>query len=305
MGFHVRLGIGPLRYSAPLTRRRRLTRKEQEAGRNLKVILFLLLVAYCIVALIVKAAIAHPAALFIGCAVAGVVLLGVIRVRERRGMNAKAARFERDALAGAQSEPADSAVIMSDVTSERIINHSAESEELAAINLSAEPGREALIDSVDVEELNDRHGQPAGSKVIPPDAPPLRPLPAKPTESDPVAVAAARVAEKWQQLEQLDSRRVETGADLESEMQGVFQEGLDITTEIFGKISDQVISEVKAGGRRARIGNRALPHVKAAMAAMEAVVASNRKCGIYEGMDKIDAVFGPLYLACACLAASS
>jgi Flp pilus assembly protein TadB len=92
VGFHVGFGIGPLRYSAPLTRRRRLTRKEQEAGRNLKVILFLLFVAYCIVALIVKAAIGHPAAaLFIGCVVAGVVLLGVISVRERRGMNGRAA----------------------------------------------------------------------------------------------------------------------------------------------------------------------------------------------------------------------
>lgn len=116
---------------------------------------------------------------------------------------------------------------------------------MAGINLSAEPGREAIIESVDVEELSDRHGRPAGSKVIPPDAPPLRPLPAKRTEPDPVAVAAARVAEKWQQLEQLDSRRVETGADLESEMQGVFQEGQDITTETFGEISDRVIFEVK------------------------------------------------------------
>jgi hypothetical protein len=88
-------------------------------------------------------------------------------------------------------------------------------------------------------------------------------------------------------------------------MQRVFQNALDITTEIFGNIGDRVVSEVKSGGRRARIGSRALPHVKDAMAAMEAVVASNRKCGIYEGMDKIDAVFGPLHLAYNCLVVNS
>jgi hypothetical protein len=175
---------------------------------------------------------------------------------------------------------------------------------LAAVGLSAQPGLEALIESVDVEELDDRHAQPAGSEVTPPDAP-LRPSPDKRAESDPVAVAAARVAEKRQELEQLDSRRIETGADLESEMQQLLQDGLDITTEIFGNISDRVISEVKAGGRRARIGNRALPHVKAAMAAMEAVAVSNRKCAIYDCMDKIDAVFSPLHLAYDCLVANS
>jgi hypothetical protein len=259
MGFHVRFGIGPLLYSAPLTRRRRRTRKEQEADGTIKVILFLIFVVLVVGNLIVKAAIAHPAAaLFIGCAVAGVILLGVIGVRERRRMNAKAARFERDALASVRSGSADSAVITNDASSERLINQS------------------------------------AGREVTPPDVPPL---PAKRAESDLVAVAEAQVAEKWRELEQLDSRRIETGADLESEMQRVFQEGLDITTETFGNISDRVISEVKAGGRRARIGNRALPHVKTAMAAMEAVVASNRKSGIFEGMDKIDAVFVPLHLA--------
>jgi hypothetical protein len=267
MGFYVRFGIGPLRYSAPLTRRRRPTRNEPEFDRAFKVILFLLFAAFVVGTLLVKAAIAHPAAaLFIGCAVAGVILLGVIGVRERRRMNAKAARFERDALAGVQSGSADSAIITNDASSERLINQS------------------------------------AGREVTPPDVPPL---PAKRAESDLVAVAEAQVAEKWRELEQLDSRRIETGVDLESEMQRVFQEGLDITTETFGNISDRVISEVKAGGRRARIGNRALPHVKTAMAAMEAVVASNRKSGIFEGMDKIDAVFGPLHLAYNCLAASS
>ena len=244
MGFYVRFGIGPLRYSAPLTRRRRPTRNEPEFDRAFKVILFF--AAFVVGTLLVEAAIAHPAAaLFIGCTVVGVVLLGMIGVRERRRMNAKAAR----------------------------------------------------------SELGDRHAQPAGSEVTPPDAPPQL-LPAKRAESDPVAVAAARVAEKWRELEQLDSRRIEAGVDLESEMQRVFQDGLDITTEIFGNISDRVISEVKTGGRRARIGNRALPHVENAMAAMEeALVACKEKRGIYEGMDKIDAVFSPLHLAYNCLVA--
>jgi hypothetical protein len=223
------------------------------------VILFLIFVVLVVGNLIVKAAIAHPAAaLFIGCAVAGGILLGVIGVRERRRINARAARCERDALASVQSGSADSAVITNDASSERLINQS------------------------------------AGREVTPADVPPL---PAKRAESDLVAVAEAQVAEKWRELEQLDARRIETRVDLESEMQRVFQEGLDITTEIFGNISDRVISEVKAGGRRARIGNRALPHVKTAMAAMEEVVASNRKSGIFEGMDKIDAVFVPLHLA--------
>lgn len=162
----------------------------------------------------------------------------------------------------------------------------------------------AYIESVDVEELGDRHGQPTGREVTPPDSL-LRPLPAKRTESDPVAVAAARVAEKRQELEQLNSRRIETGADVESEMQRIFQDALDLTNDIFGNISDRVISEVKAGGRRARIGSRALPHVESAVA-MEAVSACcNRKCGIHEGMDKIAAVFSPLHLAYDCLAAGS
>ena len=413
MGFYVRFGIGPLRYSAPLTRRVRRTPKQQEAQNAGCAVVFLLFAAYCIVALIVKAAIAHPAAaLLIGCAVAGIVLLGVIGVREQRRMNAKAARFERDALAGVQSGSADSAVIMNDASSERFINQSAGREvappdvpplpakraesdlvavaaarvaekwqeleqldsrrigtgadvesgmqrllqdglgitteifgniddrvisEVKAGGRRERIGRRALphvenamaameeavvackekrdihegMDKIDavfgplhlasikldnVQEFGDRHGQPAGNEVTPPDAAPQR-LPAKRAETDPVNVAEARVAEKWQQLEQLDSRRIMTGADVESEMQRVFQDGLDITTEIFGNISDRAIFEAKAGGRRARIGNRALLHVKAAMAAMEAVVASNRKCGIFEGMDKIDAVFGPLHLA--------
>jgi hypothetical protein len=195
MGFHVRFGIGPLRYSAPLTRRRRRTRKEQEADGTIKVILFLIFVVLVVGNLIVKAAIAHPAAaLFIGCAVAGGILLGVIGVRERRRINARAARCERDALASVQSGSADSAVITNDASSERLINQS------------------------------------AGREVTPADVPPL---PAKRAESDLVAVAEAQVAEKWRELEQLDARRIETGVDLESEMQRVFQEGLDITTEIF------------------------------------------------------------------------
>jgi hypothetical protein len=145
----------------------------------------------------------------------------------------------------------------------------------------------------------------AESEMATPDAT-LWPLPAKHAESDPVALAAARVAEKRQELNQLDSRRIETGADVESEMQRAVQDALDITTEIFGNMGDRVVSEVKAGGLRGRIGNRALPHVRDAMAAMEAVVACNRrKCDIHECMDKILAVFGPLALAYNCLAASS
>jgi hypothetical protein len=59
---------------------------------------------------------------------------------------------------------------------------------------------------------------------------------------------------------------------------------------------------VKAGGQRERIGRRALPHIENAMAAMElAVLACKRKCGMHEGMDKIDAVFASLRRAYNCL----
>lgn len=124
--------------------------------------------------------------------------------------------------------------------------------------------------------------------------------------SDPVAVAEARVAEKWQDFYQLNSRRIEAGADVEGEIQQVFQDALDITTEIFGDVGNRVTSEVKAGGQRERIGRRALPHIEDAMAAMEAAVAAcNRHCDMHEGMDKIDAVFAPLHRAHNCLAARS
>jgi hypothetical protein len=62
MGFYVRFGIGPLRYSAPLTRRVRRTAKQQQEAHNTGwAVGFLLVAAYCIVALIVKGAIAHTA----------------------------------------------------------------------------------------------------------------------------------------------------------------------------------------------------------------------------------------------------
>lgn len=124
--------------------------------------------------------------------------------------------------------------------------------------------------------------------------------------SDPVAVAEARVAEKWQDFYQLNSRRIEAGVDVEGEMQQVFQDALDITTEIFGDMGDRVTSEVKAGGHRERVGRRALPHIEDAMAAMEAAVAAcDRHCDIHEGMDKIDAIFTPLRQAYNCLAVRS
>jgi hypothetical protein len=205
MGFYVRFGIGPLRYSTPITRRVRRTPKQQEAHNRGCAIVFLLFAAYCIVALIVKAAITHPAAaLLIGCIVAGAALLGLIGVQERR------IRFERNALPGVQRESADSRAIVNDASSERIVNQNAVGGELATVNLSAEPGLDALIESVDVEEPGDHHAQPACSEVTPPDAS-MQLLPAKRAESDPVAVAAARVAEKWRELEQLDSKELRLG----------------------------------------------------------------------------------------------
>jgi hypothetical protein len=52
----------------------------------------------------------------------------------------------------------------------------------------------AYIELVDIEELGDRHARPVRNEATPPDAP-SQLLPAKRAESDPVAVAAARVAE--------------------------------------------------------------------------------------------------------------
>jgi hypothetical protein len=196
------------------------------------------------------------------------------------------------------------AAIVNDVSDGRIVNQSGANGESAAVNRFIEPGLETLIASVDVEEFSDRHVQFIGSEVTAPDAT-LRPLPIQHDESDPVAVAAARVAEKRQELDRLDSRRIETGADIESEIQRVLQDAVDITTEVFGNMSDLVVSEIRAGDGRERIGRRALPHVEDAMVAVKAVVASNRNCGAHEVMDKIAAVFGPLHLANNCLAAGS
>ncbi len=192
------------------------------------------------------------------------------------------------------------ATIVNDVPGERIVNQSGVNEELTAFNRFTEPG----LETVDIGELSDRHVQFIGSEVTAPDAA-LRPLPAKHAESDPVAVAEARVAEKRQELDQLDSRRIATGADIESEMQRVLQDAVDITTELFGNMSDRVVSEIRAGDGREHTGRRALPHVEDAMVAVKAVVASNRNCGAHEVMDKIEAVFGPLHLAYNYLAAGS
>jgi hypothetical protein len=196
------------------------------------------------------------------------------------------------------------AAIVNDAPDERIVNQSGVSGELAAVNRIAVPGLDTLIEWIDVEELSDRHGQFIGREVTAPDATP-RPLPIQHDESDPVAVAAARVAEKRQELDQLDSRRIQTRADIESEMQRVVQDAVNITTEIFGNMSDQVVSEIRAGDGRECIGRRALPYVEDAMVAVKAVVASNRSCGAHEVMDKIAAVFGPLHLAYNCLTADS
>lgn len=62
-------------------------------------------------------------------------------------------------------------------------------------------------------------------------------------------------------------------------------------------MSDRVVLEIRAGGGRERIGRRALPHVEDAMAAVKAVVASNRSCDAHEVMDKIATVLGPFHLA--------
>lgn len=181
--------------------------------------------------------------------------------------------------------------IVNDVPNKRIVNQSGVSGELAVVNRSTEPGPKTLIVPVDVEELSDRYVQPIGSEVAAPDST-LRSSPAKHAESDPIAVAAARVAEKRQQLDQLDSRRIKTGADIESDMQRVLQDAVDITTEVFGNMSDRVVLEIRAGGGRERIGRRALPHVEDAMTAVKAVLASNRNCDAHEVMDKIATVFG-------------
>jgi len=196
------------------------------------------------------------------------------------------------------------ATILNDVPDGRIVNQSEVNGGLVAVNRSTEPGLEKLIDSVDVEELSDRHAQSTGSEVTAPDAT-VRPLPAKNAESDPVAIAAARVSEKQRELDQLDSRRIATEADIESEIQRVLQDAVDITTEVFGSMSHRVVFEIRAGDGRERIGRRALPHVEDAMVAVKAVVASNRNCSAHEVMDKIAGVFGPLHLAYDCLAAGS
>jgi hypothetical protein len=196
------------------------------------------------------------------------------------------------------------AAIVNDVSDELIVNQSGMTGELAAEHRFTEPGLETLIESVDVEELNDHHVQFIGNEMTAPNAT-LRLLPDNPAEPDPVAVAAARVAEKRQELDRLVSRRIGTGADIESEMQRVLQDAADITTEVFGNMSDRVVSEIRAGDGRERIGRRALPHIEDAMEAVKAVVASNRNCGAHEVMDNIAAVFGPLHLAYNCLAAGS
>lgn len=118
-------------------------------------------------------------------------------------------------------------------------------------------------------------------------------------------MAAACVAEKWQEIHQLNSRRIDTGVDVESEMQRAFQAGLDTTTEIFGCIGHRVRSEVKAGGQREQIGRRALPHIEDAMAAMKTAISTcDQHCAMHECMDKIDAVFVPLHRAYDCLVSS-
>lgn len=196
------------------------------------------------------------------------------------------------------------AAIVNDAPDERTVDQSGVNGELTVVNRFTEPGLGTLIEWVGVEELNERNVQFIGSEVTAPDAA-LRPVPAKHTESDPVVVAAARVAAKRQELDQLDSRRIATGADIESEMQRVLQDAVDIITEAFGNMSDRVVSEIRAGDGRERVGRRALPHIEDAMVAVKAVVASHRDCGAHEVMDKIALVFGPLHLAYNCLAAGS
>lgn len=142
------------------------------------------------------------------------------------------------------------------------------------------------------------------SELAAPDATP-QPLPAKHALPDPVAVAEARVVEKWDEMEQLNSSRIENVADVQDDMRRTLQETLNITMEIVDKVSTQVIAEVKAGGQRGRIGNRALPHVRDALALTEAVSVSNSRGDWRETMATTSAVFGPLRLAYDCLAAAS
>ncbi|MCW2503921.1 MAG: hypothetical protein JWO79_2205, partial [Actinomycetia bacterium] len=64
-----------------------------------------------------------------------------------------AARFGRERLDGVQWDNADAAMIVNDVSTERVINQRGRSNELAPIDLTAEPELAALIDAVDLGGL--------------------------------------------------------------------------------------------------------------------------------------------------------
>ena len=66
-------------------------------------------------------------------------------------------------------------------------------------------------------------------------------------------------------------------------MQTIVQAAVDAVTKSFSEVSDAVLTEIKAGGQRARNGNLALPHVKVAMKHVE-VWATLAKSSVNPGV---------------------
>lgn len=197
-----------------------------------------------------------------------------------------AAGFRRNDLERVSWSTADSAQIVNEVSFNRVINQDGRSKELQPVDLSLEPDLAALVGAVEQGDSD----QPV--------APLPAPTPSAQATDNCPSLDHVRIAQQavWTSRGQLANLRRSSlpHEQVRDAMQTSVQTALDTTSNVFGRVGDEVVSAVKAGGSRGQAGEAALVHVKNSMRALEHVTAHARGRDPERFLDDVEAVVRPL-----------